>query len=241
MSLKMSLEERCVGALKALPDLFARPVDFFPDVSNRPFWENTARTAGGAGFSRRWADYSWPPLTASLFRRFRTDGDRSGYEKIHFERRKLLGDILTDHLFSPSVTPAAGLLLDALWAICEESFWGLSAHNAVSGVEAPDLCDVDEPIVDLFAAETAALLSWALHLAGPSLEKESPLTARRVLRELRYRIVMPFLERTDFWWMGEKFGSGPAGEQLESLDCVQCFDYGGSPGGIRRRTFLPRP
>ena len=48
-----------------------------------------------------------------------------------------------------------------MWLLCEESTWCLPAHQP-----GPGLPDPDKPHVDLFAAETAALLAWTALLTG---------------------------------------------------------------------------
>ncbi len=64
------------------------------------------------------------------------------------------------------------------------------------------LPDVTEPTVDLFAAETGALLAWTDYLMGERLDAVHPLVRERLRLEVDRRILTPALERDDFWWMG---------------------------------------
>ncbi len=59
-----------------------------------------------------------------------------------------------------------------------------------------------EPTVDLFAAETAALLAWLDYLLAERLDTVSPLLRPRLQAETRRRVLEPCLARDDFWWMG---------------------------------------
>ena len=99
---------------------------------------------------------------------------------------------------------AQGRFLDGiantLWAICEESSWCIPAHIGTqkAGVGLPD---VNETIVDLFAAQTAVSVAWTLYLVGPQLDPVSPLVRRRAAQEVDRRILTPYLER-DFGWLG---------------------------------------
>jgi hypothetical protein len=143
--------------------------------------------------------YCWPELPATLFLGFARKGNRSEYEKVYFQRRSTL--------FSFCIAEAIdgqGRFLDDLingiWAFCEESFWGLPAHN--NNIHGYPLPDVDEPIVDLFAAETAAQLAWTCYLHREALAQVSPVICRRVHDEIQRRILKPCQQRTDFWWMG---------------------------------------
>jgi hypothetical protein len=68
--------------------------------------------------------------------------------------------------------------------------------------DGPGLPDIKEPTVDLFAAETVALLGWTLYLVGDKLDVVSPLIRPRIIHEARWRILEPCTVRDDFWWMG---------------------------------------
>ncbi len=144
--------------------------------------------------------YAWPRLPATLFLQFAREGNRSRYERVHFDRR-----IALTQLVVAECVEGKGRFLDdianGIWAICEESFWGVPAHvgaqQAGSG-----LPDVEEPIVALFVAETGADLAWTSYLLGEQLDRVSPLIRRRVALEMDRRILTPCLERDDFWWMG---------------------------------------
>ncbi len=142
----------------------------------------------------------WPHLPADLYLQYARMGNRRNYEKPYFERRNILG-----WMSIAECIEGKGRFLDAivnaLWSICEESSWCIPAHVAhqQAGVGLPD---TSEPIVDLFAGETSALLAWVLYLLDDSLDTVSPLVRPRVVRELKNRILTPLLERDDFWWMG---------------------------------------
>jgi hypothetical protein len=97
-------------------------------------------------------------------------------------------------------------IADGLWSICEETFWGVPAHMGIQKIGS-GLPDVTEPIIDLFAAETGALLAWTSYLMADKLDHVSPLLKERIYLEEDRRIITPFLERNDFWWMGFNPGS----------------------------------
>jgi hypothetical protein len=141
----------------------------------------------------------WPSLPASLFLEFVRTGNRHVYEARSFPRR----DILTSLVLAECVEGKGRFLdaiVDAAWAICEESFWGISAHVATS--KGTGLPDTASPVVDLFAAETGATMAWTVYLLGEELGRVTPQIVPRILRETKLRILDPCLERDDFWWMG---------------------------------------
>jgi len=142
----------------------------------------------------------WPNLPATLYLRYARDGDRAAFEASYFLRRRLLA-----HLVLAECVQGQGRFLDAIadavWSICEESSWCLPAHIGVQ-IPGSGLPDTAEPIVDLFAAETSALMAWTYYLLAGKLEQVSPLLPARIEREVQRRILTPTLERDDFWWMG---------------------------------------
>jgi len=126
-------------------------------------------------------------------------GNRRAYEDHHFPRRRALAALVLGECVE-----GKGRFIDdiinGIWCICEESFWGVSAHNGVRGTEL--LPDVEDKYIDLFAAETGALLAWTKYLIADELNKVTHLITRRIDIELEDRIKKPFIHREDFWWMG---------------------------------------
>ncbi len=142
----------------------------------------------------------WPAPKASVFLDFVRDGNRSRYEGVSFGRRVRLAEaVLAEALEGQG--RFADEIVDGVWTICEESFWGVPAHVGAQK-RGSGLPDVTEPVVDLFAAETAMLLAWTDYLVGDILDRVSPLVRDRILLETERRVLGPCLERDDFWWMG---------------------------------------
>jgi hypothetical protein len=142
----------------------------------------------------------WPAPKASVFLDFVRDGNRTRYEDASFGRRVRLADAVL-----AEAVEAKGRfvdeIVDGIWTICEESFWGVPAHVGAQK-RGPGLPDVTEPVVDLFAAETAMLLAWTDYLVGDALDRVSPLVRERIRLEIDRRVLGPCLDRDDFWWMG---------------------------------------
>lgn len=176
----------------------------FATVTNRSVWEILPEVARQT-LIRHGEDAlakELPPLPATLYLQYAREGNRSRFESVFFERRRLL-----HRLVLAECAEAKGRFLDGiantLWSICEESTWCVPAHVGAqkAGVGLPD---VAEPIVDLFAAQTAVSVAWTLYLAGPELDRVSPHVRRRAALEVQRRILTPVMDR-DFGWMG--FGS----------------------------------
>ena len=174
----------------------------YPMASEREMWEDLSPELRDEmiRLGEEYLNYSWPALPAIRFMDFRRDGNRSRYETLHFARRQALGLLVIAECMEGNGR-FIDEIINGIWCLCEESFWGVPAHNSqISG----DLIlpDVTDPIIDLFAAETGGLLAWTYYLLKPQLDAITPLITERIKLEVKYRILDPFLERNDFWWMG---------------------------------------
>ncbi len=148
----------------------------------------------------KYLEYAWPVIPATAALDFVRDGNRTNYENVSFGRRKALTSLVMAELFERQGR-FIDQIINGIWAICEETYWGVSAHIGMQE-KGSGLPDVKEPTIDLFAAETSCQLAWALYLLGTSLDEESPLIRERIEYEIHRRIIEPGLQRTDFWWMG---------------------------------------
>jgi hypothetical protein len=174
----------------------------YPNWSERGPWEAVPQDIRAAIVARAEADrkVGWKALLATTFLDFKRNGNRTRFEDDSFGRRSML-----QRLILAECLEGKGRFVDdianGVWLICEETFWGAPAHLAAqkAGVGLPD---VTEPIIELFSAETAQLLSWTKNLVGPQLEQVSPLINKRIKLETERRMLKPARERNDFTWMG---------------------------------------
>ncbi len=174
----------------------------YPTAEERDSWQNLPESVRKVHVDRgaRALNFEWPSLPAIRFLDYARNGDRDRYQHLSFTRRNTLANLVIAECLEHR-----GRFLDdianGIWAICEESFWGVPAHIGVQKA-GKGLPDVTEPIVDLFAAETSALLAWTVYLIGSQLDTVSRLIVPRIEFEIDRRILTPLLERDDFGWMG---------------------------------------
>ncbi|MFD7159825.1 heparinase II/III family protein [Kribbella sp. NPDC059898] len=171
----------------------------YPDTSRRSAW-----TAVDQDFVKHIlaeVDHErntpWPELTASGYLRFSVDGDRQSYETPYLERRdRLARTVLAAALATAPADRARHLssAIDGIWLLCEESSWCFPAH------EPGPLPDRQAPTLDLFAAETGALLAYAGSVLGPVLRTQYPLVADRIDHEVRARVLRPYRDATGTFW-----------------------------------------
>ena len=178
----------------------------FPTIDERDMWSSLSDEvksyyAAYAGSAR---GRTFPILPARAYMRFLSDGNRSEFEKMYFERRRMLLALVMDECIQNSGENITAII-DLIWAICEESSWVIHAHNCIrnNGFKESILPEIDEDTyIDLFSAETGSLLSWCLYLIKNRLDEKTEIISRRVALEIDKRILTPYLAYSDFWWMG---------------------------------------
>lgn len=176
----------------------------YPDVENRTAWEILP-----APIRNRWIQeaesylgYHWPTLPAVRYMDYVRNGNRTEYQHIYFERREVLAKLAIAECME-NKGRFIDEIINGIWSVCEESYWVVPAHKSASLLSQGDaLPDVTDPIVDLFAAETSALLAWTHYLLKSPIEAASRMVTKRIKLEVERRILTPYLERDDFGWMG---------------------------------------
>ncbi|MBC9794664.1 heparinase II/III domain-containing protein [Sinomicrobium weinanense] len=147
-------------------------------------------------------NYNWPAIPATAYLAFKRTGDREVMQQYSRKRSSSLKKLVLGELLEHK-----GRFLDAIvngsWAICEQSTWVLSAHlpSQKGGAGIPN---IKEPIIDLGAGEIANLLGWTYYFFKDEFTGISPFLKKRIPDEIKDRIIIPYLERDDFWWQGFK-------------------------------------
>ena len=180
----------------------AQPV-LFPPLADRAAWESLPGAArwAAAGQAALAHAQTAPELPLSLWLQFTRSGDRAKWEHAYFARRRTLCALAMAEAVTNRGTylPA---LADLAWRICEESAWQLPAHNSyIRDTPQLPLPDVTRPIVDLFAAETGALIATVCGLLVEALDAYAPGLAARLRGEVERRVLTPY-RTAHFWWMG---------------------------------------
>lgn len=149
-----------------------------------------------------------PQLYASKYRRYNIDGNRKCYEDDYFKRRTMLKRLLIGEIIKND-GKYMDKIIDIVWLILEETTWVSPAHNnARNGREgAPNASlgyDYEGKVrcIDLFSAETGSLLSFVHYFLKDKLDEATTIIDDRLVYEVSRRIIQPYTEYCDFWWMG---------------------------------------
>ncbi len=183
-------------------------IPIFPPATDRAFWESKYDEEYIIQ-GEKFLNYSWPHILATDFMAFKKDGNRLKQETPFFERRRAVLALLRAELFEYKGRFLPDIL-NGIFLICEETYWGLSAHFlGYYGTSAIDKHYFNIPhshndYIDLFAAETGALIAIIYHILHDELQKFCPEILEYMEFELNRRIITPYLKHTDTWWMGYK-------------------------------------
>lgn len=181
----------------------------FPKLADRKGWSKADEAMMKAFLQKAetYVNYEWPSIPATKSLLIERTGDRDEYQNISFKKREVLGTLLLAEIYENKgrfIDP----MINGIWSVCEESFWGVPAHlpktKALSG-----LMDVSAPFVDLFCAETATFLSWVDYFVGDQLDAVSPQIRRRIYNEVNYRMFQPLMTKQHGWMTKNANGRPP--------------------------------
>ncbi len=172
----------------------------YPKIGD-PAWANLRPETRAALLSQGgpYLHHTYEAASATLFLSYVRTGNRSNYERVRNNNLNALRAVT----FAECVENKGRFvddIINGLWCICEQSFWGVPAHLYIQkkGLGLPD---PHEPIVDLFAAQTAADVATVVYLVADRLNAVNPIITERVYVEAERRIFNPLLAE-NFMWMG---------------------------------------
>lgn len=142
-----------------------------------------------------------PVLDATLLMEYVRSGDREEHSKVSFGKRNNLMDLVMAETLEDKGR-FTEKIMNYVWNICEESYWGVPAHLSVQKARS-GLPDVEDPTVDLFGAETAASLALTDYFVGAKLDKISKLLRARIYYEVNKKILVPILDQKRYSWLSK--------------------------------------
>ncbi|MGV3638983.1 MAG: heparinase II/III domain-containing protein [Adhaeribacter sp.] len=181
----------------------------FPKRGDRAGWGKADQQMLQANLKKAegYLSYEWPHIPATKSLLIVRTGDRDEYQDMSFKKREVLGTLLLAEVYE-NKGRFTDAIINGVWSICEESFWGVPAHLPKSK-EYAGLMNVEEPFVDLFAAETGTYLAWVDYFLGDQLDAVSPQIRKRIYAETNKRLFNPLMTRPHAWMTKNKSGRGP--------------------------------
>lgn len=172
----------------------------FPDYHDRNFWNNLPEVIKNEYVqeAEKYQDYDWPVVKATEYLEIIRSGDRR--QGAYAAPRAALMALVMGEL-AEGKGRFIDQIVNGVWYYSEQTWWGWSAH--LTAQKAPHgLPDADEPVIDLGVGEITNILSWTWFLFKDEFDKIHPLIAKRLKNEIMKKAVIPYYERSDFWWQG---------------------------------------
>ncbi|MGE5395480.1 MAG: heparinase II/III family protein [Candidatus Saccharibacteria bacterium] len=181
----------------------------FPKIDDRDGWSKADQDMMKAYIKKAEAylDYQWPSIPATKSLLIERTGDRDEYQSISFKKRVVLGTLVLAEI-AENKGRFTDQIIDGVWSICEESFWGVPAHLPKTK-EYSGLMDVSNPFVELFSAETATFLAWVDYFIGDKLDAVSPQLRKRIYYETNKRIFEPLMTKYHGFMSSDASGRRP--------------------------------
>lgn len=181
----------------------------FPQIADRAGWANadSIMMHSIVKEAESYLSFNWPSIPATQSLLIERTGDRDAYQSVSFKKRHVLGALLLAEVYENKgrfLDP----LIDGIWSVCEESFWGVPAHLPKTK-EYSGLMDVSNPFVDLFAAETGTYLAWIDYFLGDKLDAVSPQIRKRIYYETNHRLFKPLMTKPHGWMTTNENGRAP--------------------------------
>ena len=177
--------------------------DAYPDASDRGAYErlNKEDKEKAIETAEKYLGFEFKAIPITTFMEYSRTGNRSNFEAANFSKRYALNALIIGECVEHKGRFMDDIL-NGIYSICEESAWQLPAHNSyIRDTPSYNLPDITDPVIDLFAAESGALLAMAKYLLFDEFEKINPFINKMIDSNLEHRIYKPYLNR-HFWWMG---------------------------------------
>lgn len=195
----------------------------FPKITDRDGWAKADIDMMSAYIkeAERYLNYKWPTVPATTSLLIVRTGNRSEYQSISHEKRTMLGMMLLAEI-AENKGRFVDQIIDGVWSVCEESWWGVPAHLPKTK-EYSGLMDVENPFVELYAAETGTLLAWIDYFLGDKFDEISPQICKRIYNEVNYRLMQPLMKK-NHGWMG-KSSNGRAPNNWNPWICSNWINF----------------
>lgn len=180
----------------------------YPSYNDREAWAQLPEELRAKTIEEgeKYLGYDWPQVTATMYLEFTRSGDRTAVDQPNSQRSRALQALVMAELFE-----GEGRFLDdiinGVFLICEQTYWGSPAHFYMYGFDGEianpvkTIPDIEDPIIDLVVGDMAADLSWIYYFFHEEFDKISPIISKRLKYELQKKVLDPFYERYDYWWI----------------------------------------
>lgn len=135
-------------------------------------------------YAEKYVGKGWEPIPNNIFAEFKTNGNRTNYERKSFELRRQMTALVMAEIMEHNGRFMKDIR-NGLHYLTTEIWWGIPAHYDLS------YPTKEKQVVDLFNAETANLLAWTTYMLHDELEKEERGICDKIKKEINFRMLTP--------------------------------------------------
>ncbi|HOZ70338.1 MAG TPA: heparinase II/III family protein [Chitinophagaceae bacterium] len=143
-------------------------------------------------------NYAWKLVTATQYLEYERSGNRTAMEDPAGSNNRALSRLIIAEL-AEGKGRFTDPIINGVWAACDMSSWVASAHLPVQQSKR-SLPDFREEIIDLGSSDMGSFFSWTWYFLHEEFDKINPVISARLKQQIRQRILVPYMERNDFWW-----------------------------------------
>jgi hypothetical protein len=178
----------------------------YPAYADRLAWDALLGDNRQAAIARgeRRLTYEWKVIRATDYLEYERSGERNIMQTPNSANTDALADLVVAEL-AEGRGRFIDQIINGVFYHSERTSWVLSAHLPRQQ-SSRSLPDYTEQIIDLGSADTGALLAWVYYFFRDAMDAVNPVISRRLRHEIYCKVILPYRQTDDFWWMG--FGSG---------------------------------
>ncbi|MDX1283356.1 MAG: heparinase II/III family protein [Draconibacterium sp.] len=182
----------------------------FPKIEDREGWKlaNQELLQKNLKDADKLLDYKWETIPATYALLPSQTGNRGPYESILNRKKSNLWKLTLAEVYE-NKGRFLNQIIDGIWSICEDSYWGHTVHLNLWRDGRTGLPDVNDPFVDIYAAEMASAVAWVSYFLEEKLDSISPLINQRVYHEMNERIFEPTMKHHHYWMGASIFERRP--------------------------------
>lgn len=173
-----------------------------PDYTDREAWNKLVTNINKDSLlneANKLLDFQWVVTPASAYLAFEKTGNREVMEDSLNKNVRVIATLMLAELVDGKKT-YLDKLIDGVFFLSEMTSWSLSAHNILqpSGRSLPSNT---YHVVDLVAGDIGSLMSWIYYFFHEEFDKVDREISRRLKSEIKERILDPFMNGEQFWWI----------------------------------------
>ncbi len=174
----------------------------YPDITERKKWESLETTIKEFYITAadEFIDYEFQPITACTYLYTGRTDDLSVYNKLRRENLDALNALAIAECIQ-NTGKYMGKIIDGVWSILDEATWHLPCPTAMYPRFPAVMVDVTDPLIELGASSYTHTLAVIYYLLKVRFDEIDENIFKRLYSEIDRKILTPYLEREDYWWM----------------------------------------